>query len=212
MNNMNNNHIELERLELGPWKTNSYIINCRTTGDSILFDAPANAAEMIRRLDGTNPKYLLLTHTHMDHIGALSELRDKLRIPIGAHAGGVKMLPFSPDILLTDGETISFGNKRLKVLHTPGHTPGSLCFHVDNLLISGDTIFPGGPGRTDTPVDFRRIVESITNKIFILPDDTALYPGHGESTNVGTAKEEYAYFNARSHRPGLCGSVLWKTS
>ncbi|MBT9149696.1 MAG: Hydroxyacylglutathione hydrolase GloC [Dehalococcoidia bacterium] len=91
-------------------------------------------------------------------------------------------MPIKPDILLNDGDTISFGNIELHVLHTPGHTPGSVCFLTGNHLISGDTIFPSGPGRTGSPDQLRQIIESITSKILVLPDDTRVYPGHGDST------------------------------
>jgi glyoxylase-like metal-dependent hydrolase (beta-lactamase superfamily II) len=100
----------------------------------------------------------------------------------------------------------------LKVLHTPGHTPGSLCFWVGKYLISGDTIFPGGPGQTKSPTDLKRIIESITRKIFVLPDDTAIYPGHGDSTLLRKEKEEFAIFSSRPHNPNLCGDVLWLSS
>ena len=100
----------------------------------------------------------------------------------------------------------------LKVLHTPGHTPGSLCFWVEKHLISGDTIFPGGPGKTKSPADLKRIIESITSKIFVLPDDTAIYPGHGNSTLLKKEKREFATFSSRPHDAYLFGDVLWLSS
>jgi glyoxylase-like metal-dependent hydrolase (beta-lactamase superfamily II) len=112
----------------------------------VLVDAPAEAAEILKQLKGTHPRYILITHSHTDHVGALSELKSKLRIPIGTHRLDANDLPLRPDILLDDGEKVFFGNISLKVLHTPGHTPGSLCFLIGKYLISGDTIFPGGPG------------------------------------------------------------------
>jgi len=93
---------------------------------------------------------------------------------------------------LNDGDTVSFGNIKLEVLHTPGHTRGSLCFKAGQYLISGDTIFPGGPGKTRSPADLRRIIKSITDKIFVLPDDTQIYPGHGDSTILKKEKDEFA--------------------
>ena len=130
----------------------------------------------------------------MDHIGALSELKSKLRIPIGAHRLDAKGLPLRPDILLEDGEKVYCGNMSLKVLHTPGHTPGSLCFLIGKYLISGDTIFPGGPGKTESPADLKLIIESITSKIFVLPDDTEIYPGHGDSTLLRKEKKNLPSF------------------
>jgi len=118
-------------------------------------------------------------------------------------------LPSPPEILLNDGDTVSFGNIELKVLHTPGHTPGSLCFLYDKYLISGDTIFPGGPGHTGSPDSLRQIIKSITERIFPLPDDTQVYPGHGDSAILKKEKEEFAIFSSRPHAPNLCGNVLW---
>ena len=207
-----NEYVQIDRLKLGPFDTNSYILTCPLTGDSVLVDAPGEASEILKASEGTNPRYILITHNHMDHIGALSELRSRLRIPVGAHRLDAKGLPLRPDILLEDGEEVSCGNMRLRVLHTPGHTPGSLCFLVGKHLISGDTIFPGGPGKTKSPIDLKLIIQSITSKIFVLPDDTVLYPGHGDSTLLRKERERFAIFSSRSHDPNLFGDVLWLSS
>ena len=202
--------IQIEKLELGPFGTNAYVLVCRATGDSVLVDTPAEANKLIERLKGTNPKYILMTHNHTDHLGAFSEVKSKLGVPVAAHPAD--SLPSPPDVLLNDGDTVSFGSIELEVLHTPGHTPGSLCFLTGQYLISGDTIFPGGPGKTRSPKDLQQIIESITKKIFVLPDDTQVHPGHGDSTVLKKEKEEFAVFSSRSHDPGLCGDVLWLSS
>ncbi len=204
--------IQIEKLELAPFGTNAYIIVCRATGDSVLVDAPGEANRIVERLKGTNPRYILMTHGHIDHVGALSELKSRLEIPVAAHPLDAGNLPSPPDILLNDGGEVSFGSVRLRVLHTPGHTPGSVCFLTGQYLISGDTIFPGGPGRTNTPGDLKRVIESITDKIFPLPDDTRVHPGHGDSTVLEKEKEEFAVFSSRPHAPNLCGDVLWLSS
>ncbi|MBA7478626.1 Hydroxyacylglutathione hydrolase GloC [subsurface metagenome] len=201
--------IQIERLELGPFGTNAYIVTCRKMRDSALIDAPVEANIIIDKLKNTNPKYILLTHNHMDHIGALAELRAGLKVPLAAHASDAGNLSAPPEILFGDGDTVSLGNLKFEVLHTPGHTPGSLCFKVDCYLISGDTIFPGGPGKTRSPADFKQIIESITRKVLVLPDDTQIYPGHGDSTVLKKAKDEFAAFSSRPHSPDLCGDVLW---
>jgi len=205
-------HLQIERLELSFSGTNAYILTCRQTGDSVVIDAPAEANKIIDSLKGTNPRYILLTHNHMDHIGALGELRSKLGIPLAAHAKDAGMLPSPPEIQLNDGDTVSFGSVKLEVLHTPGHTPGSLCFKTGKYLLSGDTIFPGGPGKTSSPANLQQIVKSITGKIFALDDDTQVYPGHGDSTVIKNEKEEFAAFSSRLHNPNLCGDVLWLSS
>jgi glyoxylase-like metal-dependent hydrolase (beta-lactamase superfamily II) len=163
-------------------------------------------------MKGANPRYILITHSHTDHIGALPELRSKLRIPIGTPRLDASGLSLQPDFFLDDDEEISFGNISVKVLHTPGHTPGSVCFLIGKHHISGDTIFPGGPGKTESPEDFRQIIESITSKVFVLPDDTEIHPGHGDPTVVRKEKTELAIFSSRYHDPNLFGDVLWLSS
>ena len=205
-------YVQIDRLNLGPFDTNSYILTCPLTGDSVLVDVPAEASKIFKALKETNPKYILITHNHMDHIGALSEIKSKLRIPIGAHRLDANGLSLRPEILLEDGEKVPFGKTSLKVLHTPGHTPGSLCFLFGDRLIAGDTIFPGGPGKTMSPADLKLIIESITSKIFVLPDDTEIYPGHGDSTLLGKEKKEFSAFSSHPHDPNLFGDVLWLSS
>ncbi len=205
-------NIQIERLELGPYGTNAYILVCLKTRDSVLVDTPAEADTIIQRLDGTNPRCILLTHNHMDHLGAFSELRSRLKVPVAVHASDAWNLPSPPDVLLNEGDTILFGDLKLDVIHTPGHTPGSLCFRAGKYLISGDTIFPGGPGKTRSPAHFRQIVKSLVEKVFVLPDDTQIYPGHGESTILKKEKEEFAVFSSRPPAPNLCGDVAWLSS
>ena len=148
----------------------------------------------------------------MDHVQALAALKSALNVPLAAHADDAGGLPVKPEQFLNDGDTISFGEIQLKVLHTPGHTPGSLCFLTDRYLISGDTIFPGGPGKTWSPQEFKKIVESLTNKIFTLPDETQVYPGHGDATVLKKEKYEFKVFSSRPHDPDLCGDVVWLSS
>jgi len=209
---VNDDNILIEKLQLGPFGTNAYIIVCQKTQNSLVVDAPAEAGKIIDRLRGTRPRYILLTHDHMDHIGALTELHSRLKVPLAAHASDAGKLPSQPEILLKDGDNVLLGQLKFDVLHTPGHTPGSLCFLTGTHLISGDTLFPGGPGKTWSPGAFRQIVESITGKIFVLPDETSVYPGHGDTTTLKKEKEEFAVFSSRTHSPDLCGDVLWLSS
>ena len=205
-------YVQIDKLKLGLFETNSYIITCPLTGESALVDAPAEASKILKALKGMTLRYILITHNHMDHIGALPELKSRLRVPIGIHSLDAKALPLPHDILLGDDEKVVYGNISLKVLHTPGHTPGSLCFLIGKHLISGDTIFPGGPGKTESPHDLKQIIESITRKVIVLPEDTEIYPGHGDPTTVRKEKTELAIFSSRSHDPNLFGEVLWLSS
>ncbi len=204
--------LRIDRLQLGSFGTNAYILTCRKTGDSVLVDAPGEAGKILENLKGTNPKYILLTHSHWDHTGALTQLRSGLGIPLAAHAADAGRLSAAPEIMLDGGDTVTFGDIRLKVLHTPGHTPGSLCFKTGDYLISGDTIFPGGPGKTDTPADFERIIESITNRIMTLDDSTRIFPGHGEATMLKKEREAFAVFSSKQHAPGMHGDANWLSS
>jgi glyoxylase-like metal-dependent hydrolase (beta-lactamase superfamily II) len=211
-NMVQDSDVKIIRMELGPWGTNAYIVVCQATNESLLVDAPGEADKILKQLAGTRPKYIVLTHNHIDHIGALEELKTRLKIPVALHAQDAVKLSLRPDMELKDGDIIEVGKLKLKVLHAPGHTPGSLSFLVGKYLISGDTIFPGGPGKTGTPADFKQIVKSIESKLFVLPDDTQVYPGHGEGMVMGKEKKEFAVFASRPHDPGLCGDVLWLSS
>ena len=204
--------VQIKNLQLGPFGTNAYILTCQQTGDSVLVDAPAEANAILENLKGTNPRYILMTHNHMDHTGALPELKAKLKIPLASHAADAQSLPVQPERLLNDGDTVSFGNIVLEVRHTPGHTAGSLCFKTGKYLLSGDTLFPGGPGQTRSPADLQQLIKSITSKLFTMDDDTQVYPGHGNPTLLKKEKDEFAIFSSRPHNPNLCGDILWLSS
>ena len=207
-----NDSIRIEKHELGPFVTNSYLLICPKTGDSVIVDAPGEAQKVLKRLEDTHPRYILMTHNHMDHVEALAELKSTLEIPLAAHQADAGGLPVKPEQFLNDGDTISFGKTQLRVLHTPGHTPGSLCFLTGNYLIAGDTIFPGGPGKTWSPADFKQLVASLKSKIFVLPDETIVYPGHGESAILRVEKQNFEVFSSKPHDPNLCGDVVWLSS
>ncbi len=204
-----NDNIRLERLGLGVYGTNAYILICQHTGDSIVIDAPGEVERILERLEGTTPKYILITHNHADHTGALAALKMALKVPVGVHALDADNLGLSPEWLLQDNDAVEFGNVRLTVLHTPGHTGGSLSFYTDTFLLAGDTLFPDGPGKTWSASAFRQIMQSLTDKLFTLPDDTQVFPGHGESTNIGREKKAFKVFAAKPLDPDMYGDVLW---
>jgi glyoxylase-like metal-dependent hydrolase (beta-lactamase superfamily II) len=201
--------ILIEKLTLGPYETNAYIVICRQTGESLVIDAPAGASEIIAKLEGTKPRYILLTHDHYDHTGVIVSLRYRLKVPLATHIESTYQLKTPPEILLKDGDSLPLGDLKIEVMHTPGHTLGSLCFKVGKYLFVGDTIFPGGPGRTETPEDFQLILKSITKKILTLAGDTMIFPGHGDGTTVKQAKEEYGVFASRPFNLDLYGDVTW---
>ncbi len=197
------------RLALGPFSTNAYIVICKDTAESALVDAPGEAALLLERLQESKPQYILMTHSHADHTGALDEVKEALKIPLAAHEADSAALPVKPDIFLEDACVISLGSLELTVIHTPGHTPGSLCFLVGSTLIAGDTIFPGGPGKTWSPADFRQIIDSLSTKIFTLPGEIEIFPGHGTSATLGAEKESFQRFISQTHAADLYGDISW---
>jgi hydroxyacylglutathione hydrolase len=205
----NDDTLRIERIETAPFGTNAYILFCAQTGQSAVIDAPGDAARITGKLTGTEPRYLLLTHSHRDHTGVLAALRESLGVPFLAHPADAGGFPATPDRLLENGEILPLGNLEIEVIHTPGHTPGSVCFRCGGYLFAGDTVFPGGPGKTASPEAFRQITAAITEKILVLPKEVRVLPGHGEATTVGEVSGEYTVFAAREHAPDLCGDVLW---
>lgn len=205
-----NEILQLSLLTLGPYETNTYILSCRQTGTSVIVDAPGNTDRILKGLEGTRPALILITHNHLDHTGELRELASALQVPVAAHPADAAELPVPTDQSLQDGDIIAVGALHLTALHTPGHTPGSLCFLTDRFLIAGDTLFPGGPGHTRSPETFRQILASITQKLLVLPDDTLMYPGHGEGMILGKERSAIQRFLTRPVSPNLCGDVLWE--
>lgn len=202
--------MRIDRLVLGPYETNAYIVICGKTGESLLVDAPAETDKILRALEGTRPVSILMTHGHQDHTGALVELKRVLMIPLGCHSGDASELPVPPDILLQDGDLVTVGALELRVIHTPGHTPGSVCFFTAGHLLAGDTLFPGGPGHTRSPQDFRVIMSSLSARIFCLPEETLVHPGHGAGTTIGMEKGPFEAFRSRLGNRDLCGDVVWE--
>ncbi len=207
-----NSDIEIKRLQLGPFSTNAYVLISRATSDSILVDAPDEPAALLKALEGSHPRYIVITHNHPDHTGALEELKSVLNIPVAVHPFDAAGLPVKADIMLNNTDYVNFGDVRAEVIHTPGHTAGSICLKIGDVLLSGDTIFPGGPGHTDTPYEFKAIISSLVSRIFVLPGNTQVFPGHGDGTVLSIEKEQFAAFNSRHHSNQLCGDVLWLSS
>lgn len=168
-------------------ENNVYVLECPETHDALLIDGCFEADKIIEGCDGATVVAIVQTHGHFDHVQALGELKERLGVPVMAHPG--EDYPVAIDQDLADGDTIAFGKREAAVLHTPGHTPGGVCLLAGKHLISGDTLFPGGPGNTwENKENLARIIDAIETKLFVLPDDTAVYPGHGKDTTIGTEK------------------------
>ena len=201
--------IRILKLKCGPYDNNAYLLVSPETNESIIIDTPADPGELIRAARGTDVRAILITHNHSDHIQGFTEVTSAIACPVGIGEADAGALPKPPDRLLKDGEEIIAGTIVLRALSTPGHTPGSTCFVVDKHLFSGDTLFPGGPGRSGSPQKLAQLIDSITKKLFVLGDDLALYPGHGDDGDIKTAKQEYAVFESKDHAAELSGDVLW---
>lgn len=206
---VNDDIIRIERHDLGAWSTNAYLVVCGQTGKRILVDVPQDALTLISRLEDKKLEYILLTHSHIDHVAGLKEFKAMVDAPTAVHKDDAPGMGIPADKYLQDGDILEIGELKIEVLHTPGHTPGGLCFRTGKYLIAGDTVFPGGPGNTQSKEDFQQILESIKNKILALPDEIEIYPGHGASTTVKKVREELALFSSRPHNPGLHGDVTW---
>ena len=181
---------EITKVSVGPMDNNVYVVRCRQTGEAVLLDA-ANEHERLLELCRTlDVRTVLETHGHWDHIQAVPAVRDA-GYQVGVTAADADMLP-SYDYLLEDDSAIEVGRLRLRTIATPGHTPGSMCFVLEGspVLLSGDTLFPGGPGATQfAGGDFPTIIRSIEDRLFSkLPPDTIVMPGHGADTTVGTER------------------------
>jgi glyoxylase-like metal-dependent hydrolase (beta-lactamase superfamily II) len=180
---------EIHKVVVGPFDNNVFVLRCRQSGEAVLIDA-ANEHEMLldlcRRL---GVGQVIETHGHWDHIQAVPELRDA-GYSVHVTAEDSDMLP-SYDEILEDESVIEVGRLRLHTIHNPGHTPGSMSFRLEGspILFSGDTLFPGGPGNTATDLgDFDQIIASIDRKLFTLPPDTLVLPGHGDDTTIATER------------------------
>ncbi|MBI4282002.1 MAG: MBL fold metallo-hydrolase [Chloroflexi bacterium] len=206
------NEIRVYKTSCGPFDNNAYLIVSPQTGESIIIDAPRGPEKLLEEARGTQVRFILITHNHSDHLAGLKEMVTATGALVAAHSQDAAVLPVSPALLVNDGDTLRAGTIEMKVIHTPGHTPGSVCYLAGQLLFSGDTLFPGGPGNSRSPESLQQIIKSITQKLYTLPDDTFLLPGHGQHSTLGISKNEYRAFAGKSHPANLSGDVLWLIS
>jgi glyoxylase-like metal-dependent hydrolase (beta-lactamase superfamily II) len=179
--------VEVHKVVVGPVDNNVFVVRCKQTGDAVLLDAANEHERLLELCQRLGVRKVLETHGHWDHIQAVPAVRDA-GYEVGVTEADAEMLP-SYDFVLQDDDVIEVGKLRLRTIHTPGHTPGSMCFLLEGspLLFSGDTLFPGGPGATKFEGgDFPTIIRSIEDRLFSkLDPGTVVLPGHGDDTTIG---------------------------
>ena len=204
--------LELRLLVVGPWQENCYLLVDPATSAALLIDPGDDAERILEWLAGVTVRAILLTHADEDHVGALDAVRTALGAQAGLHPADNALAAsngVSADFALNDGEEIRLGAEAIVVAHTPGHTPGSVCLRFGDRAIVGDAIFPGGPGRTESPEALEQALTGLQRTVFTWPDETRLYPGHGDPTTVGRERAGFEAFIARPRPAGLHGDVTW---
>ncbi len=205
----------LQLIKIGPVGFNSnngYVIADTQTSDAIVVDAPEGSGAIIEAAKGFNVRQIIVTHRHRDHWAGIDELKAGFDVPVLCHEADREPYAQYVSGVIGQGDEIESGGLKLQVIHTPGHTPGCICLLLGEHLIAGDTLFPGGPGRTWSPEDMQEELRSIQGSLYVLPESTHVYPGHGGNTTIGESKAEFAVFQSREHPADLSGDVLWATS
>jgi glyoxylase-like metal-dependent hydrolase (beta-lactamase superfamily II) len=189
----------------------TYVFVCPATRRSVLIDPGAEPETLLTLLDGTTPEAILLTHTHADHVGALDEMRERLKVPLLAHPGPhVGDLALDAERLLADGDTVKVGEGELRVFATPGHTADMLSFAdlAGRQIVVGDTLFEGGPGRTWSAEGFQALLGTLREVVLRWPDGVTCYPGHGPSFRLGDLRASIEGFLGRDHG-AFFGDATW---
>lgn len=199
-----------KRFVVGPLEVNCFVVADEETKEAIIVDPGDNVDEIFNFVEknGFKIKYIINTHCHFDHCGGNKKIKELTKAELLIHEKEKPVLDRmdtsaqiwgfyvdkspEPDRYLKDGDILNVGNLRIEVIHTPGHSPGGICLKIDGKVITGDTLFAGGIGRTDFPGgDYDTLIKSIKEKLFTLPEETEIYPGHGPSSTIRNEK----YFN-----------------
>jgi len=193
----------LSKLAVGPMDNNAYLLRCRETGEQVLIDAAADAGALLDLIGPDGLEAVITTHRHADHWQALGEVVAATGATTIAGRHDAEGIPVATDVLVDDGDEIAFGSVVLRAVHLEGHTPGSIALLYDDPegqphLFTGDCLFPGGVGKTANPDDFASLYGGVVGKLFeVLPDETWVYPGHGNDTTIGAERPRLHEWAAR---------------
>jgi len=193
----------VSKVSVGPMDNNAYLLECRATGQLLLVDAAADASTLLALIGDRQLDRVVTTHRHRDHWQALAEVVEATGARTAAGADDVEGIPVPTDETLADGDQVRVGEVTLSVIHLVGHTPGSVALLHEDLagtphLFTGDSLFPGGVGKTGSPADFASLLQDVETKVFDrLPDDTWFYPGHGDDSTLGAQRAALPEWRAR---------------
>ncbi|MDI5976371.1 MBL fold metallo-hydrolase [Amycolatopsis magusensis] len=199
--------LTITKLSVGPMDNNAYLLICRSSGEALLIDAAADP-ERISDLIGHGPdrpalRTVVTTHQHADHWQALGAVAGANGSNTAAHPADADPLPVPPDFLVEHGDTLTVGENVLEVIHLRGHTPGSIALLYRDPtgpphLFTGDSLFPGGVGKTGSPEEFTSLLDDVSSRVFdVLPDETWFYPGHGDDSTLGEQRPHLEEWRAR---------------
>jgi glyoxylase-like metal-dependent hydrolase (beta-lactamase superfamily II) len=203
------------------FSNNAYLITCNRTNDSVVIDTPAEPFELVEARKATNPTFILITHGHQDHVEGFNFVNRDSTPMVGIGKDDRNSLPTVTDFQLdvSTDQRLAIGDISFRSLATPGHTPGSTCYLLESEeskaagepahVFTGDTLFPGGPGRSKSHEALKQILNSLETHIFTLPESTIVLPGHGEFTTIAESRREYEIFKSRPLDPNVSGDVTW---
>jgi glyoxylase-like metal-dependent hydrolase (beta-lactamase superfamily II) len=198
--------LTVTKIAVGPMDNNAYLLRCTSTGEAILIDAANEAGRLIELIGEVPVGVIVTTHRHSDHWQALPELQKHTGAEVAAHPADADFLPVSVTRRVEHGEVLQFGDAAVSFIHLRGHTPGSVAVLYDAggrlagrpHVFTGDSLFPGGVGKTGSPADFTSLLTDVTDRLFSpLPDPTWVYPGHGKDTTLGTERPHLGEWRAR---------------
>jgi hydroxyacylglutathione hydrolase len=188
----------LRKIVVGPYQANCYVLGCKRTREGLVIDPGDEVYRIVKTIKdaGLRIRYILITHGHIDHIGGAAELKGIIHAPVYIHRLDIPGLGFQPDGEVDEGDDLQVGSYTIKILHTPGHSPGGVCYLAPGAIFTGDTLFAGSIGRTDFPGgNHTGLIEGVRSKIFVLDGSIRVYPGHGPASTIERERRSNPFFH-----------------